>query len=179
MSETRDEIYISVDIEASGPIPGDYSLLSIGACVVLEPETHFYVELQPISEKAVAEALAVTGFSLDELKERGTPPKAAMENFAQWINANTGTQVPVFVGFNACFDWAFINWYFHHFLGRNPFGIGGIDIKSYYMGRARSRWSETTSSQLPAHLAIRKHMAHNALQDAIAQGELVRKLLKS
>ena len=26
--------YISVDIETSGPIPGDYSLLSLGACVV-------------------------------------------------------------------------------------------------------------------------------------------------
>lgn len=25
-------IYISVDIEADGPIPGEYSMLSIGAC---------------------------------------------------------------------------------------------------------------------------------------------------
>ena len=40
----------------------------------------------------------------------------------------------MFVGFNATFDWAFVNFYFHQYLGENPFGIGGIDIKSYYMG---------------------------------------------
>jgi ribonuclease T len=28
------EIYFSVDIEASGPIPGEYSMLSLGACLV-------------------------------------------------------------------------------------------------------------------------------------------------
>ncbi|SSH65668.1 Uncharacterised protein [Klebsiella pneumoniae] len=26
------EIFVSVDVEASGPIPGKYSMLSIGAC---------------------------------------------------------------------------------------------------------------------------------------------------
>ncbi|MFL1482375.1 3'-5' exonuclease, partial [Pseudomonas grimontii] len=26
-----DELYVSVDVETSGPIPGEYSLLSIGA----------------------------------------------------------------------------------------------------------------------------------------------------
>jgi uncharacterized OsmC-like protein len=29
-----DKTYISVDVETSGPTPGDYSLLSIGACLV-------------------------------------------------------------------------------------------------------------------------------------------------
>ena len=28
------DTYISVDIEASGPVPGEYSMLSLGACVV-------------------------------------------------------------------------------------------------------------------------------------------------
>jgi ribonuclease T len=32
------EIFISVDIESSGPIPGEYSLLSIGACLLSDPE---------------------------------------------------------------------------------------------------------------------------------------------
>ena len=32
------ECYISVDVEAAGPIPGTYSLLSIGACVVGNPD---------------------------------------------------------------------------------------------------------------------------------------------
>jgi hypothetical protein len=31
------EIFVSVDVEASGPIPGKYSMLSIGACVAFDP----------------------------------------------------------------------------------------------------------------------------------------------
>jgi ribonuclease T len=30
----KKECLISVDVETSGPIPGDYSMLSLGACVV-------------------------------------------------------------------------------------------------------------------------------------------------
>ncbi len=32
------EIFISVDIESSGPIPGEYSLLSIGAWLAFRPK---------------------------------------------------------------------------------------------------------------------------------------------
>jgi hypothetical protein len=46
---TDREVFISVDVETAGPIPGDYSLLSIGACVVDEPSQTFSCELQPIN----------------------------------------------------------------------------------------------------------------------------------
>lgn len=48
-SKLKDEEFISVDIEASGPIPGEYSMLSIGACQVDNIDNAFYVELRPIS----------------------------------------------------------------------------------------------------------------------------------
>lgn len=53
-----------VDAEADGPIPGDYSMVCFGA-VVVEPslEKAFYGRLKPISEKWLAKALAVSGFS--------------------------------------------------------------------------------------------------------------------
>ena len=38
-----DELYVSVDVETSGPIPGEYSLLSIGACLVAKHETSIYL----------------------------------------------------------------------------------------------------------------------------------------
>src|SRR6266436_4496570 len=38
----QDEAYISVDIEAAGPVPGEYSMLSLGACLVDSPEITFY-----------------------------------------------------------------------------------------------------------------------------------------
>ncbi len=45
-----DPCYITVDIEAAGPNPHDYSLLSIGAATLDEPRKSFYVELQPVSD---------------------------------------------------------------------------------------------------------------------------------
>jgi len=39
--------YIAVDVEASGPTPARYSILSLGACVVGDTQKRFYRELQP------------------------------------------------------------------------------------------------------------------------------------
>ena len=60
----RREYFISVDIEAAGPIPGEYSMLSLGACSVFPPDVHFSCEFKPVSVKADPEALNVTGGSL-------------------------------------------------------------------------------------------------------------------
>ena len=59
--------YIVVDVEADGPIPGDYSMVCFGA-IVVEPvlARTFYGRLKPISEKWLPDALAVSGFSRAE-----------------------------------------------------------------------------------------------------------------
>ena len=57
----RPECFISVDIETAGPVPARYAILSIGACLVEDPEQTFYVELIPEHTAATSEALAVTG----------------------------------------------------------------------------------------------------------------------
>ena len=62
-----DERYISVDVETAGPIPGEYSLLSLGACVVGHPDDTFYVEFKPLNDNAIPEALRVSGFRLEDL----------------------------------------------------------------------------------------------------------------
>lgn len=173
----NDEIYISVDVEASGPIPGEFSLLSLGACVVGDETKTFYLEFQPISDDFIPEALAVSRFDLQRLKASGQMPAHAMAHFAKWLKEVSGERVPVFVGFNACFDWAFVNWYFHKFLKNNPFGIGGIDIKAFYMGMTGTSWGQTRSSRLPGELKPVLRRTHHALDDARAQGEIFRKLL--
>jgi DNA polymerase III epsilon subunit-like protein len=173
----QDEIYISVDIEAAGPIPGEYSLLSIGACLIDSLEEGFYVELQPLNDKFIPEALKVSGLSLNLLKAHGHPPVEAMDRFRNWALEAAVRGKPVFVGFNASFDWAFVNWYFHMFLGENPFGFGALDIKSFYMGLSGCRWSDTSSNRLPGALQPSHPQTHNALEDAKAQAEIFEKLL--
>lgn len=42
MTQEADEVFISVDVETSGPILGEYSLLSIGACLVGGRDKTFY-----------------------------------------------------------------------------------------------------------------------------------------
>jgi hypothetical protein len=73
--------HISVDIECSGPIPVEYSLLSLGACVMVHEDNNdytFYIEIQPLSDNYVKEALEIAGFSMQELDVKGTEPKEAM-----------------------------------------------------------------------------------------------------
>lgn len=172
------EEYVSVDIEASGPIPGEYSMLSVGACLVRDTHQGFYAELRPTSDRYVSEALEVSGLSLARLRENGIDPLEAMTSFCRWVKEVCEDRRPVFVGFNASFDWSFVNWYFHKFLKENPFGIGGIDIKAYYMGLSGSEWSDTTSSKLPSAFQSSRSQTHHALEDAQAQAEIFKKLLK-
>jgi ribonuclease T len=179
MNANSKEIYVSVDIEAAGPIPGEYSMLSFGACIVGIPTKSFYVELKPVNENSVRAALEVSKFDLNELKLKGVEPAAAMRNFESWILEACAGGTPVFVGFNATFDWAFINWYFHKFLQKNPFGIGGIDIKAYYMGYAGVDWDKTRSSQLPKDVKVESKLTHNALEDAKSQAEMFQRILEA
>ena len=170
--------YISVDIETAGPNPADYALLSIGACLMDKPARTFYVELQPTSPRFVPSALEVNRLSLDKLAKDGMPPKQAMMRFEFWLAAETErNQRPVFVGFNAAFDWMFVNDYFHRFLGRNPFGHSALDIKSLFMGATGAPWNKTGLRHLVEFFQTDHAMTHNALQDALDQAELFRRIL--
>ena len=120
------ETYISIDVETAGPCPGDYAMLSIGACLVDDPARTFYIELQPVTNNALPEALHISGLTLEHLHAHGALPVEAMLQFEAWVQDVTPQRHrPVFVAFNAPFDWMFVCEYFNHFLGRNPFGHSG------------------------------------------------------
>lgn len=170
------EVYISVDIETSGPIPGTYSMLALGACEVGRTDRRFYVEIRPTSKLFVPEAMKVVGKSLADFSESGTDPTNGMTAFREWVLQISETRDPVFVGFNATFDWSFINWYFHTYLNDNPFGFGGVDIKSYYMGLVGCSWADTRSSRIPDKFKGQSPHTHNALDDAIEQAEMFERM---
>jgi ribonuclease T len=171
-----------VDIESAGPIPEEYSMLSIGACVVGkedEKEYNFYVELQPISDKCEIEALEVTGFSIDHLKDHGTPIKEAMMKFSDWIIKVSDKKKPIFVGSPVVFDWSFVNYYFHKFIGNNPFGLSGLDLKSLWIGKTNSKWNATGIKDIKKVLGL-EHLvhSHNALEDAKEQALIFAKIME-
>jgi DNA polymerase III epsilon subunit-like protein len=169
----KQECYIVVDIEASGPSPSDYALLSIGACTLEEPGQTFYAELQPDRRAFISEAMVVNGLSLDRLTAEGMPPSEAMQAFSNWVAQVVPRDArPIFVAFNAPFDWMFVNDYFHRYLGHNPFGHSALDIKAYYMGKHGVTWSKTSHAHVGKRYALKEELAHHALGDAIDEAEI-------
>ena len=174
-----DEVYICVDVETSGPIPGDYSILSIGACTVYEPVSKFYIELKPINQNNTPEAANVHKLSFDRLMDEGLEPEEALRRFEDWLFPLTiPSQLPVFVAFNAPFDWMFVNYYFLHYLGRNPFGHAALDIKALYMGVAEVPWLQTAWRYIDPSFSEMQPLSHHALQDALDQAAIFRRIME-
>jgi ribonuclease T len=169
--------YVSVDVETAGPSPSRHALLAIGACPVDDPERGFYAELRPTSDESVAEALAVSGLSLQRLRESGEEPAVAMERLEDWLHEAVPAGRPIFVGFNAPFDWMFVNDYFHRFRGGNPFGHSALDIKAVFMGLSGVDWDATGFAQVAARYGEPSSLSHHALADARAQARLFRHIL--
>lgn len=171
--------FVSVDIEAAGPIPARYSMLSIGAVLVSDLERRFYVELKPEHSAFVPSALAVSGLSMQALAADGRDLADAMAAFNQWLIESVGpNQSPIFVAFNAPFDWAFVNDAFLRTLGTNPFGHAALDIKAYFMGMTGSPWSETSFSRVAERFMQEPTLVHHALQDAVDQARVFRHMLQ-
>lgn len=173
------ETYISVDIETSGPNPSTFSMLSLGACNVYDLSQTFYAEFKPVTEQFVPEALKISGLSLEKLSMSGEEPKIGMKRFNVWVERTSLDSRPIFVAFNATFDWMFVEDYFQRFLGKNPFGISGLDIKAYYMGKFGLQWLATTKGKIdPRFIPTGTPHTHNALDDAIEQARLFKNILE-
>jgi hypothetical protein len=155
--------YVMVDVESDGPIPGDYSMICFGA-IIVEPQLKrtFYGQLKPISEKFIPDALAVSGFTRQATLAFGDPA-TVMASFHGWIAAECKGRC-MFISDNNGYDWQFINWYFHHFLGKNPFGFSSTNLGSLYKGLAKDVFVNFK------HLRKTKH-THHPVDDARGNAE--------
>ena len=157
--------FIVVDVEADGPIPGSFSIVSFGAVIVRDGlNDTFYGKVSPISKEWVPEALAVSGHSREEHLTFQSPEKV-MREFSAWILEKSRDR-PVFVSDNIAFDWQWINSYMHRFCGKNPFGFSGRRIGDLYSGlmkdaRKASDWKKFRKT---------KH-THNPVDDAKGNAE--------
>ena len=170
---------ILVDIEAAGPIPSLYAMLSIGACTLTQPRKTFYVELIPDKDLSDPQAQAVHGLDINILKETGLPPAEALGRFSDWLDTVLPEgRRPLLVAFNAPFDWMFLQDYFLRYLGKNPFGHSAIDIKAFYQGASGKSWEETSGRYLHPLYNQGKKLSHNALGDAIDQAVVFEGIIK-
>ncbi|SRR5258706_15188836 len=155
--------YIMVDIESDGPVPAEYSMICFGAVIVDEQlDKTFYGKLKPISDQWIPDALKVSGFSREETLQFGDP-QVVIENFSKWLMVHSKNQ-PVFISDNNGFDWQFVHYYFHRFLGKNPFGHSSTNLGSLYKGLVKD------ISKRLKHLRKTTH-THNPVDDVLGNAE--------
>lgn len=159
---------VVVDIEADGPIPGEFSMVSFGA-VLVEPnlQTTFQARLRPISDKWDAKALSISGHSREETL-KFPEPVIAMRDFEAWLQKHVGSR-PSFISDNNGFDWMFICWYFWKFLGRNPFGYSSRRLSDLVCGMERDLFASWK------HLRKTPH-THDPVDDARGNAEVLLEL---
>lgn len=155
--------YVMVDVETDGPIPGDYSMIAVGA-VIIEPGLGrtFLGKIRPISDNFQPEALKVNGITREESLTFATAWDVMMD-FANWIESNISGRA-LFISDNNGFDFQFVSWYFWHFLGKCPFGHSSTNLGSLYKGMVR----DVTKNF--KHLRVTKH-DHNPVNDALGNAE--------
>ena len=192
LNVARPDLYISADVETDGPVPGPYSMLSFGLCVVgaydgrqllradvSDPEASFYRELRPISDEFDREALAVNGLDRAALSVRGADPRQAMLDATAWVESVSEAHRPVLVAYPVAFDWSFLYWYFEQFAGSSPFGHSScLDIRTFFHAVAGTVFDLSGKSSMPEGVLSNREHTHTALDDAIEQGELFANLFE-
>src|SRR5688572_14646574 len=155
--------YVSVDVEADGPIPGDYSMVCLGA-IVVEPglDRTFYGRVRPISDRFIPSALAISGFSREETLAFDEPAEV-MTRFRDWLRG-LGSKRLFFISDNNGFDFGYVSWYLHHFVGENPFGHTSLNLGSLYKGMVKDTFANHK------HLRTTPH-THHPLDDARGNAE--------
>jgi len=162
--------WFMIDIEADGPIPGDFSMIEIGAVLIENGlKKVFYGNLKPISSKWVPDALKVTGYTREQTLEFNDPLEI-MDTFEDWLLENNKKSSPKFISDNNGFDWMFCCWYFHHFLGRNPFGHSSTNLGSLYKGIRGNMFDNFK------HLRRTKH-THNPVDDSRGNAEALLRMV--
>ena len=188
MRESR-ATYFCVDIEANGPVPGLYDMVSLAAVRVapdadgrLSIGTVHYLELAPSAPRFDARAAAIHGLDQDRLAAEGLDHAAFCEALSTWVAAQTlpGTE-PVFVGHNAPFDWSHVAWLYAEQERPNPFGYKALCTKALASGVLGLHWLDSGKDVLAQKLSLPPEdttLKHRADYDALYQAQILVALLE-
>ena len=193
MTESTPFSYVSVDIETTGPSPANSEMCSIGACYLDDDleiaqdafavNLDFVVHNAPYSDPDTMTWWKQFPEQWKAHRENTVSPEAAMDLFVTWLD-EVVTYKPVFVAWPVGFDWGFINYYLHKYVGGNPFGYSPMCLKNYAAGLLRkpamlggSRSEATMPDDFLVTPESIGRVSHIALDDAIAQAVMLRNIL--
>ncbi len=187
MAMSKKHIYVSIDIEADGPIPGPFSMLQFGAAAFdltsdtpRDPIATFEVNLDLLLEATQSPDTMAwwdkQGDAYANTRKFPKDPAQAMPFFLSWLRTLPGA--PTIIGYPITFDFSWLYWYTMKFGGladgeRCPFGFQGLDIKALAWTRMGGSFRGTSKRRMPKHWfeGTPKHN-HDGLTDAIGQGIL-------
>jgi len=183
------EIYISVDIETNGPIPGSNSMLSFGAAAFYDGELIDTYEANlntlPTAEEDVGTMIwwKTQPTAWEACTKDPREPKDVMPEFVEWVEslsakANNVKARPVFVGYPTGFDFTFMYWYLIEFVKKSPFSFSALDIKTMAMTVLGCDFRKATKRNFPKRWFGKKRHTHVAIDDAIEQGEMFINILR-
>lgn len=186
------ELYFSIDIETDGPIPGLYSMLSLGAAafkilpngegeIISTWSSNFETLVDASQDSNTMKWWSTQNEAWEIVQKHKRNPGDAMKEFVQWVK-NTCEQngaKPVFVAYPAGFDFTFVYWYMIRFTGESPFSFSALDVKSYAMAKLGYEFRNTTKRSMPKEwFKYENKHSHVALEDAIEQGWLFVEMMK-
>jgi hypothetical protein len=171
------EIYISTDIEADGPVPGLNSMLSFASAAFLADKSliaTFSANLEVLagasSDPETMAWWATKPEAWEACRKGLQSPELIMPQYATWLKGLPGN--PVFVGYPAAFDFMFITYYLYRFAKESPFSYFALDVKSYAMALMKTNFYDVSKSNMPREWFDDLPYTHIALDDAISQGAL-------
>lgn len=177
VANDRPEIFVSTDIEADGPIPGPYSMLSFASAAYLADKTlvsTYAANLRTLQGASGHPDTMAWWNSFPEAwaacRKDPRAPEDVMPEYCAWLEQLPGRAV--FVGWPATWDFMWIYWYLVRFARARPFRENGIDIRSYAMGMRRSEFRVTSRTYLPKRWFDDLPHTHVALDDALEQGAM-------
>jgi len=186
----RREVYVSVDVETDGPIPGPHSMLSLGAAAfvvdwaeAMAPAVTmvgtFSANLETLPG-AVGDPATMKWWQSEPVawaacRVEPRPAADVMRGFAAWLDGLPGRAA--FVAYPAGFDFTWVYWYLVRFTGQSPFSHAALDMKTMAMTLLGTPFRDTSKRVFPARWSVAARHSHVAVEDALEQGEIFCKML--
>ena len=184
----RGEIYVSIDIEADGAIPGKSSMINFGAAFYDNSGTPLNIEYEANLEPLPYPAKPDPDTSMwwekqfqknpklkEHLNTNVRDPGIVMHEFVNLSNrvaCQYSTQLTP-IAYPAGFDWMWMYWYLTYFTTKSPYSFSCLDIKSYAAAKMKCDYRWAVKRNMPKTWFNKnlKH-DHSGLADCRGQAAL-------
>lgn len=185
------ECYVSIDVEADGPIPVANSMLQLGA-VAFAPDGEelgwWQRNFEPFPNakphpKTMEQFWGKRPQLYEQTRIDQVHPGVAMREFRQWLVSivQEYNLRPVAIAYPAGFDFTWVHVYFDIFCPPDPFGFACLDIKTLAMAAMNlPGYRQTVKRNMPAKWfeGLGNHN-HVAVEDAREQGQLFFRIMNA